>query len=109
MADKASRLLYLGCSVAWLTLMPFAPARADFFDDARHTFQTDIPNFFQKDVPHFFQDDAPCAFGGKPTSGARKSCSSDHPAKHAPDKAPDHPDPADKVSAPGETSPSSGR
>jgi hypothetical protein len=110
MTNKASRLLHLACSIALLTLVPFAPARADFFDDARRTFQTDIPNFFQNDVPHFFQDDVPCAFGGKPTSGARTSCSSDHPAKHAPGKAPDHgADPADKTSAPGDASPSSDR
>src|SRR5262245_61533357 len=43
-----------------------APARADFFDDVRRTFQTDIP--------HFFQDDIPCAFGGQPTSGAKRAC-----------------------------------
>jgi hypothetical protein len=59
---------------ALLALAP-QPAQADFFDDARRTFQTDIPHFFTQDVPHFFQDDVPCAFGGNPTSGARKSCS----------------------------------
>jgi hypothetical protein len=47
-----------------------SPARADFFDNAR--------NFFQRDVPHFFQDDIPCAFGHKPTSGARTECKSSH-------------------------------
>lgn len=60
---------------ALLTLTPQA-ARADFFDGARRTFQTDIPHFFTQDVPHFFQDDVPCAFGGQPTSGAKKSCRS---------------------------------
>jgi hypothetical protein len=63
------------------SLLP-APARADSFDDLRRTFQTDIPHFFQSDVPHFFQDDIPCAFGGKPTSGAKTSCNSP-PAKKA--------------------------
>ena len=53
-----------------------APARADFFDDVRRTFQTDIP--------HFFQDDIPCAFGGKPTSGAKASCHGTEPAKPPP-------------------------
>ena len=61
---------------ALLALTP-QPARADFFDGARRTFQTDIPHFFTQDVPHFFQDDVPCAFGGQPTSGAKKSCSSE--------------------------------
>jgi hypothetical protein len=45
------------------------PARAEFFDDVKRTFQTDIP--------HFFQDDIPCAFGGQPTSGAKRSCKDD--------------------------------
>jgi len=46
-----------------------APARADDFpNDVKRTFTTDIP--------HFFQDDIPCAFGGKPTSGAKASCKS---------------------------------
>jgi hypothetical protein len=53
-----------------------APARADFFDDARRTVRTDIPHFFTTDFPHFFQDDIPCAFGGKPTSHTRTSCPS---------------------------------
>lgn len=57
------------------------PAQADFFDGARKTFQTDIPHFFTQDVPHFFQDDVPCAFGGHPTSGARKSCDSRAPSE----------------------------
>jgi hypothetical protein len=84
-----------------LTLMPLAPARADFFDDARRTFETDIP--------HFFQDDIPCAFGGKPTSGTKTSCKSpDHPAKRAPEKDTDHAAaPSDKAGktneAPGDT------
>jgi len=47
-------------------LLASAPARAEFFDDVKRTFQTDIP--------HFFQDDIPCAFGGQPTSGAKRSC-----------------------------------
>ena len=70
------------------SLVP-APARADFFDDARRTFQTDIPHFFTRDVPHFFQDDIPCAFGGHPTSGTKTSCkSAEHPA-NATEKQPD--------------------
>lgn len=54
-------------------------AHADFFDDMRSTFTTGIP--------HFFQDDIPCAFGGKPTSGAKRTChgGSGHPARTAPD------------------------
>lgn len=51
---------------AVLTLGFGGVARADFFDDMRSTFTTGIP--------HFFQDDIPCAFGGKPTSGAKRSC-----------------------------------
>lgn len=54
--------------------MPLAPARADFFDDARKTFTVDIPRFFQHDIP--------CAFGGKPTGHTETSCkSAGHPAK----------------------------
>ena len=61
-------LFPLAYSMGVLTLVALtpAPARADFFDDARRTFTTDIP--------HFFQDDVPCAFGGRPTSGTRSSC-----------------------------------
>ena len=64
--------------VAALALSAVAsrPVLADVFDGARQAFQTDIPNFFTKKVPHFFQDDVPCAFGGQPTSGAKKSCES---------------------------------
>lgn len=57
-------VLRLGFVVVMLSLA--GSARAEFFDDVRRTFQTDIP--------HFFQDDIPCAFGGQPTSGARRSC-----------------------------------
>jgi hypothetical protein len=81
LTSKANRLFHLACPIAVLTLaslMP-APARADFFDDARRTFQTDIP--------HFFQDDIPCAFGGQPTSHTKTSCKSpDHPEQHVTDK-----------------------
>lgn len=70
-----SCLLAIAAAAAMLPLAA-TPARADFFDDARRTFQTDIPHFFTNNVPHFFQDDIPCAFGGHPTSGARKSCDS---------------------------------
>jgi hypothetical protein len=63
------RLKELSMAVALLMgawLMPM-PARAgDFPDDVKRTFTTDIP--------HFFQDDIPCAFGGKPTSGAKSAC-----------------------------------
>lgn len=82
MTSNSHRLFHLACAIAVLTLAPVAPARADFFDDARRTFTSDIP--------HFFQDDIPCAFGGRPTSGTRTSCrSSGHPAKHAADKGSD--------------------
>ena len=80
--DNAGRSA--GIAVAAM-LAAAAPARADFFDDARRTVQTDIPNFFQRDVPHFFQDDIPCAFGGKPTSHTRTSCKPDKPAPRQPD------------------------
>jgi hypothetical protein len=76
----------MGTIAAVLVLPAIAPnpARADFFDGARRTFQTDIP--------HFFQDDIPCAFGGRPTSGARTTCkSSQAPEKKgAPAGADDH-------------------
>jgi hypothetical protein len=79
LTSKAHRLFHLACPITVLTLaslMP-APARADFFDNARRTFQTDIP--------HFFQDDIPCAFGGQPTSGTKSSCKGpSHPAATAP-------------------------
>lgn len=67
------RLVIVAAVPALVALAP-RPAQADFFDGARRTFQTDIPHFFTQDVPHFFQDDVPCAFGGRPTSGARRSC-----------------------------------
>jgi len=67
-------------------LLATAPARAEFFDDVKRTFQTDIP--------HFFQDDIPCAFGGQPTSGAKRTC---HDGEH---RAAPPPAPARKVSAP---------
>jgi hypothetical protein len=80
MTFKPFRLIHLAYPVAVLTLVPLAPARADFFDGVRQTFQTDIP--------HFFQDDIPCAFGGRPTSGTKASCNSPHhPAKHSAEKA----------------------
>ena len=102
MTFSTSRLLYLAFPVAVLTLVPLAPARADFFDGARRTFTTDIP--------HFFQDDIPCAFGGKPTSGARTSCrSAGHPAKHATDKDRERPAPAEKPDASGDAAPSPGQ
>jgi hypothetical protein len=68
LAHKAHWFFHLAYSVAVLTLVPLAPARADFFDDARRTLTIDIP--------HFFQDDIPCAFGGKPTSHTKTSCKS---------------------------------
>jgi hypothetical protein len=78
LTSKAHRLFYLACVLTLASLMA-APARADFFDDARRTFQTDIP--------HFFQDDIPCAFGGQPTSHTKTSCKSpDHPEQHVMDK-----------------------
>lgn len=63
-----------------LAMLWSRPSQADAFDGARKTFQTDIPHFFTQDVPHFFQDDVPCAFGGHPTSGAKKSCASRGPS-----------------------------
>ena len=69
------RLVVPVASLALSALVP-RPAQADAFDGTRQTFQNDIPNFFTKKVPHFFQDDVPCAFGGQPTSGAKKSCES---------------------------------
>lgn len=94
------RIFHLACAIAVLTLAPAAPARADFFDDARRTFTTDIP--------HFFQDDIPCAFGGRPTSGTRTSCkSSGHAAKHVTDKDRDRAAPPQKPEAP--EPPSSGQ
>ena len=102
MTFSTSRLLYLAFPVAVLTLVPLAPARADFFDGVRRTFQTDIP--------HFFQDDIPCAFGGKPTSGARASCrSGDHPVKHATEKNRERPAPAEQPDAGADAPPSSGQ
>ena len=79
------RLVIVAAVPALLALAP-RTAQADFFDGARQTFQTDIPHFFTQDVPHFFQDDIPCAFGGRPTSGARQSCSA--PPEHAKSVAP---------------------
>jgi hypothetical protein len=65
-------------------MLASAPARAEFFDDVKRTFQTDIP--------HFFQDDIPCAFGGQPTSGAKRTCHDGAPqaARPAPAPAPAH-------------------
>lgn len=78
MIHEDKPLFHLVIFAAVLALLAVAPrpARADFFDGARQTFQTDIPHFFTRDVPHFFQDDIPCAFGGHPTSGAKRSCQS---------------------------------
>jgi hypothetical protein len=84
------RLVIFAAIPALLALAP-RPAQADFFDGARRTFQTDIPHFFTKDVPHFFQDDVPCAFGGQPTSGARRSCNA--PPDNARSPAPAEPPP----------------
>jgi hypothetical protein len=81
LTSRAYRLFHLTYPIAVLTLASLAPApaRADFFDDARRTFQTDIP--------HFFEHDIPCAFGGQPTSHTKTSCKSpDHSAKRATDK-----------------------
>ena len=107
LTSKAYRLFHLAYPIALLTLASLAPApaRADFFDDARRTFENDIP--------HFFQDDIPCAFGGQPTSHTKTSCKSTNPppkstghaAKHATDKDV----PSDKPNGDGDTPPSSGR
>jgi hypothetical protein len=98
MTSRIQRRLRLAYPMALLTLASLAPtpARADFFDDARRTFTTDIP--------HFFQDDIPCAFGGKPTSGARTSCKS--PPKPA---AKPSPGTADKTPEPATPPPNSGQ
>jgi hypothetical protein len=105
LTSKACRLFHLAYHVAVLTLVSLAPApaRADFFDDARRTLQTDIP--------HFFQDDIPCAFGGQPTSHTKTSCKSPgHPAKPATNKDRDRaavrPDKTNEVK---DAPPSSGR
>lgn len=76
LSRKDKRRFRLPIFAAVPALLALAPqtAKADFFDGARRTFETDIPHFFTQDVPHFFQDDVPCAFGGQPTSGAKKSC-----------------------------------
>ncbi len=83
---SARQRFAIGLSVAASLALAFiaapAPARAgDFPHDVEHTFTTDIP--------HFFQDDIPCAFGGQPTSGAKKSCS--EPAKPATQQHPSPP------------------
>jgi hypothetical protein len=93
-AKPLFRLLTLSAVSALLALAP-RPAHADFFDDARRTFQTDIPHFFTQNVPHFFQDDIPCAFGGHPTSGARKSCNAppDNAKSNEPEAPPAKPEP----------------
>lgn len=91
-------------TIAVLTLAAIAPtpARADFFDDLRHTFKTDIP--------HFFQDDVPCAFGGKPTSGARTSCkSAEPPAERAPKRRGDESVPKEKPKKPAAPPPHSAK
>jgi hypothetical protein len=104
LTSKAHSLFRVAYPIATLllaTLAP-APARADFFDDMRKTFTTDIP--------HFFQDDVPCAFGGQPTSGAKKSCKSgDRPAKPATDKDQGAAVPPEKPKDAGNPPPSSGR
>ena len=92
MTREGKPSFYLVIFAAVLTALALAPrpAQADFFDGARRTFQTDIPNFFTRDVPHFFQDDVPCAFGGQPTSGAKKSCNAqpDNGKSEAPSEPP---------------------
>jgi hypothetical protein len=103
LTSKANWLLARPIAVLTLAFLAPASAHADFFDDMRRTFQTDIP--------HFFQDDIPCAFGGQPTSGAKKSCKSPaQPAKPAPAKGSDStPAPQDKPNEPGNAPPSSGQ
>jgi hypothetical protein len=107
-ASSAARLFRWACPIILLTLAPLAPARADFFDDARKTFTSDIPHFFQNDVPHFFQDDVPCAFGGQPTSGAKGACKSGDAPKKAPEKDRPAP-PAEKPKSGGDTPATSGQ
>lgn len=93
MTHKVKPPFQLASFAALLALLALAPrpAQADFFDDARRTVQTDIPHFFTTNVPHFFQDDIPCAFGGQPTSGAKKSCTSE--PEHGKSTAPNEPPP----------------
>jgi hypothetical protein len=100
-----AKIYYLARAIAVLLLVCLAPraARADFFDDMRRTFTSDIP--------HFFQDDIPCAFGGQPTSGARKTCKSGSaPAKPSSQKSKsgDATLPPEKPSASGDSPPDSG-
>jgi hypothetical protein len=88
---SSNRHRTVACSVGLLlAFATAAPARADFFDDARRTVRTDIPHFFQRDVPHFFQDDIPCAFGHRPTSGTRTECKSSGGARDVPVRSDDH-------------------
>src|ERR1700738_73412 len=106
LTPRAYRFFHFTYPIAVLTLASLAPApaRADFFDDARRTFVTDIP--------HFFQDDIPCTFGGQPTSHTKTSCKSSagHSAKPATDKDRDRAaGPPDKANAAGDVPPSSGR
>lgn len=86
--------LRLGFAAAMLLVA--GSARADFFDDVKRTFQTDIP--------HFFQDDIPCAFGGQPTSGARRACKgAERPAQPAAERRaspPPRPRPAEAQAKP---------
>ncbi|MCK8786836.1 hypothetical protein M0638_20905 [Roseomonas sp. NAR14] len=81
--------LAAGALALWI-LVPsiLAPSagRADFFDGARRT--------FQRDIPHFFQDDIPCAFGGRPTSGARSACRSGQQARQPATRPAGQPRPA---------------
>src|SRR5438552_14780546 len=87
LTSKTYRRFHAAYPIAVLILASAAPlpARAEFFDDVKRTFQTDIP--------HFFQDDIPCAFGGQPTSGAKRTCHGGEPQAA-------RPAPAHRASAP---------
>ena len=98
--SSALRFSRWACPIVLLTLAPLAPARADFFDDARKTFTSDIP--------HFFQDDIPCAFGGQPTSGTKSACKSGEAPKNAPEKERPAP-PAEKPKSGGDPPATSGQ
>jgi hypothetical protein len=99
--DRRLRRTCFVAAVLTLATAAPRPARADFFDDARKTIQTDIPRVFQKDIPHFFQDDIPCAFGHRPTSGARTACRSSRGPDGGDDRVPPPPPLPDLPPTPG--------
>jgi hypothetical protein len=104
--ERLMRVIYAIAVLMVAMLAAPAPSRAD-------DFPSDVKRTFQTDIPHFFQDDIPCAFGGKPTSGAKTSCKGpSHPAA-APHKATTHKKkratkPAAQKATPNTSAPSAG-